>query len=106
LSTQVPAQWQYFSDGPLKTYAWQGGTLALKHRTNKETTVFSPKTALLVQALKTLGQNRIDDSVIAALRAKFDKKERVRAIREARYATSWVYEIVKRLAKEKEPRHA
>ena len=106
LSTQVPAQWQYFSDGPSKTYEWQGGTLAFKHRTNKETTVLSPKTALLVQALKTLGQNRIDDSVIATLRAKFDKKERVRAIREARYATSWVYEIVKRLAKEKEPRHA
>lgn len=106
LSTQVPAQWQYFSDGPSKTYEWQGGTLAFKHRTNKETTVLSPKTALLVQALKTLGQNRIDDSVIATLRAKFDKKERLRAIREARYATSWVYEIVKRLAKEKEPRHA
>jgi hypothetical protein len=105
LSTQVPAQWQYFSDGPSKTYEWQGGTLAFKHRTNKETTVLSPKTALLVQALKTLGQNRIDDSVIATLRAKFDEKERVRAIREARYATSWVYEIVKRLAEEEGPRH-
>jgi len=77
-----------------------------KHRTNKETTVLSPKTALLVQALKTLGENRINDSVVDTLHAKFDKKERVRAIREARYATSWVYEIIKRLAAEKEPRHA
>jgi hypothetical protein len=106
LSTQVPAQWQYFSDGPSKTYEWEGGTLVFKHRTNKETTVLSPKTALLVQALKTLGQNRIDDSVMDTLRARFDKKERVRAIREARYATSWVYELIKRLAEEKEPRHA
>ena len=106
LSTQVPAQWQYFSDGPSKTYEWEGGTLVFKHRANKETTVLSPKTALLVQALKTLGQNRIDDSVMDTLRARFDKKERVRAIREARYATSWVYELIKRLAEEKEPRHA
>ena len=106
LSAQVPAQWQYFSDGPSKTYKWEGGKLGFRHRTNKETTVLSPKTALLVQALKTLGENRIDDSVMETLRAKFDKKERGRAIREARYATSWVYEIVKRLAKEKEPRHA
>jgi hypothetical protein len=106
LSTQVPAQWQYFSDGPSKTYEWEGGTLVFKHRTNKETTVLSPKTALLVQALKTLGENCIDDSLMDTLRAKFDKKERVRAIREARYATSWVYEIIKRLAAEKEPRHA
>jgi len=59
-----------------------------------------------VQALKTLGQNRIDDSLIATLRVKFGKKERVRAVREARYATSWVYEIVKRLGVEEEPRHA
>jgi hypothetical protein len=106
LSTQVPAQWQYFSDGPSKTYEWEGGTLAFKRRANKETTVLSPKTALLVQALKTLGENRVDDSVIDTLRARFDKKERARAVREARYATSWVYEIIKRLAAEKEPRHA
>lgn len=106
ISTQVPAQWQYFSDGPSKTYQWDGGTLAFKHRANKETTLLSPKTALLVQALKTLGEKRVDDSVIDTLRAKFDQKELARAAREARYATSWAYEIIKRLAKEKEPRHA
>jgi hypothetical protein len=106
LSTQVPAQWQYFSDGPSKTFEWEGGTLAFKHRTNKETTVLSPKTALLVQALKALGETRVDDSVMDTLRARFDKKERARAIREARYATSWVYEIIKRLAAQGEAHHA
>ncbi len=106
LSTQVPAQWQYFSDGPSKTYEWAGGTLAFKHRANKETTVLSSKTALLVQALKTLGEKRVDDSVVETLRTKFDEKERARAAREARYATSWVYEIIKRLATEKGRRHA
>lgn len=106
LSTQVPAQWQYFTDGPSKTYEWASGTLAFKHRANKETTVLSPKTALLVQALKTLGEKRVNDSVIDTLRARFDQKELGLAAREARYVTSWVYEIIKRLAKEKEPRHA
>ena len=57
LSTQVPAQYQYFSDGPSKRYTWQGGTLVFKHRTNKETTILSYRTALLVQALKSLGEN-------------------------------------------------
>jgi hypothetical protein len=106
LSTQVAAQWQYFSDGPSKKYEWGGGTLVLKHRTNKETTVLSPKTALLVQALKTLGEKRIDHSVIATLNTKFDTKEQARAVREARYVTSWVYEIIKRLAAEEKARHA
>lgn len=106
LSTQVPAQWQYFSDGPSKTYEWSGGTLTFKHRANKETTVLSPRTALIVQALKALGESRVDDSTLAALRTKLDAKERTRAVREARYATSWVYEIIKRLAAEEKVRHA
>ncbi len=106
LSTQVPAQWQYFSDGPSKTFEWLGGKLVFKHRANKETTVLSPKTALLVQALKTLGETHVDDSVMSTLQAKFDRRERARAVREARYATSWVYEIIKRLAAQGEAQRA
>ena len=106
LSTQVPAKWEYFSDGPSKTYEWSGGTLAFKHRANKETTILSPKTALLVQALKTLGDNRVTKSTMAKLRKRFDAKDQKRAVREARYATSWVYEVIKRLAAESESRDA
>ena len=106
LSTQIPAQWQYFSDGPSKTYDLSGGMLTLKHRTNKETTVLSPRTALIVQALKSLGEKRITPAVMATLREQLDAKEWKRALREARYATSWVYEIIKRLAAEGKGRHA
>jgi len=103
LSTQVPAQWQYFSDGPAKKYNWKGGTLVLKHRTNKETTTLSPKTALIVQAIKALGESNVEEQVLATLRANLDSKERSRLLKEARYVTSWIYEIVKRLAKEEFP---
>lgn len=105
LSTQVPAHWEYFSDGPTKQYFWERGRLVLKHRTNKETTLLSPKTALVVQALKTLGQDHVDDTVVAALAKAMDSRERARALKEARYATSWVYEIIKRLAAEEEAPH-
>ena len=106
LSTQIPAKWEYFSDGPSKTYKWSGGALSFKHRANKETSILSPKTALLVQALKTLGENKIDRKIITGLRMKLDIKDRKRAAREARYVTSWVYEIIKRLAEEREAGHA
>lgn len=98
LSTQVPAQYQYFSDGPSKRYDWKGGTLVFKHRTNKETTNLSYRTAILVQALKSLGENNIDAKVMASLRKKFSKDELNLAFRETRYATSWVYNIIKHLA--------
>ena len=102
LSTQVPARWRYFSDGPSRTYTWSGGMLAFERRTNKETSALSPKTALLVQALKTLGERNVSESTMSTLSKKFDKKELKRALKEARYATSWVYEIIKRLAAESE----
>ena len=106
LSTQVPAQYQYFSDGPSKRYAWQGGTLVFKHRTNKETTVLSPRTALLVQALKRLGESGTDTAVMVALRKKFSNQELNLALKEARYATSWVYRSIKQIAADEMMLHA
>jgi hypothetical protein len=106
LSTQVPARWEYFSDGPSRKYAWAGGTLIFRRRANREMTILSPRTGLLVQALKTLGREQVDDAVMATLGRQFNSRERMRAMREARYATAWVYEVIKRLASEGASRHA
>lgn len=100
LSTQVPAQWHYFSDGPSKRYEWSGGTIIFTRRANREIAGLSPKTVLVVQALKSLGKDRVDIEVMERLRRKLDRKERSRAVEEARYVTAWVYEVIKRLAEE------
>jgi hypothetical protein len=106
LSAQVPAQWQYFSDGPTRELAWSGGAIRFRRRANKESSALSPRTALLVQALKALGKERVDDVALARLDAAFGRKELARALREARYATGWVYEVIRRLAAAKEANHA
>ena len=106
LSTQVPAKYQYFSDGPSKRYVWEGGAFEFKHRTNKETTNLSYRTAILVQALKSLGETNIDTRVISVLREKFSTNELNLAFRETRYATSWVYKIIKQLAMKETMLHA
>lgn len=97
LSTQVPARWTYFSDGPSKHHQWAGGTITFKHRTNKETTSLSPRTALFVQALKALGKDHVDPHVLATLRKQATAKDLAVAKREGRYVTSWIYEILKTL---------
>lgn len=106
LSTQVPAQWQYYSDGPTKRYEWDGGSIVLKRRANKETTGLSPQTALVVQALKTLGKEQASDEILALLRARLTPQECERALCESRYATTWVHEFLKRLAPEENTPHA
>lgn len=106
LSTQVPAQWEYFSDGPSKRFEWEGGSIQFKRRSNKEMKGLSPSTALLVQALKALGEERVDAGVLAHLQAKLSVRDRMRALRETQYATTWLYEFIKRLANDAPPPHA
>lgn len=103
LSTQVPAQWQYFTDGPNKRYVWEGRTLVFKHRTLKEVSGLSPKTALLVQAFKALGKTHSAEVDVLELRAKLNDRERDAAFREARHVTSWVYDMIKQVVQGKRP---
>lgn len=98
LSTQVPANWQYYSDGPSKAYPWAGGTITFTHRTNRETTGLSPKTALIVRALKALGKAGLDDKTIDVISRALTPRDFNRALKEARYTTSWVYAAIQRLA--------
>jgi hypothetical protein len=99
LSNQVPAKHIYFSDGPSKKYTWNKSEMIFKKRAIKETSVLSAQTALVVQALKALGKENVGDDVITFLKTKLSAKGKSTALREARYVTSWVYDIIKKVAK-------
>jgi hypothetical protein len=102
LSTQVPAKLRYFTDGPSKKYRWQGTLLELSHRAIKETGGLSPRTALVVQALKALGKEHSDKKVIAVLRKELSEKELQKALQETQFATNWVYDTLRRVAGKEE----
>lgn len=95
LSTQVPAAWVYVSDGTYKEYTYDNTTIQFKKTTNKEVSKFSYKTALTVQALKALGKDKIDDTIISRLSKLLTKEERKIMLDEAKAATSWIYEYIK-----------
>lgn len=95
LSTQVPVAWSYVSDGPYKEYSYDNTTIKYKHTTNKEISKLTPKTALVIQALKTLGKNNIRNEMIESIKENTTLNERKTMLREAQYATAWIYEIIK-----------
>lgn len=99
LSTQVPAKWIFLSDGPSKTFGWEGGQIEFKHRANREITSLSPMTALVVQALKELGQAEIDGKVIRTLARQMTPDQKVAAVQEAKIVTDWVYQAIKRVSR-------
>lgn len=101
LSTQVPAQWVYVSDGPYKDYTFDHTTIKFKHTTVKEISKVSYTTALTIQALKALGKDHVSDFVVNRLREVLSKDDREKMLVEARTATSWIYEYIKVICKEK-----
>lgn len=99
LSTQVPSQWAYVSDGPYKEYSFDKMVVKFKHTTNREISKVSYKTALTIQALKALGKENIDDSAIMRLKKALTNDEKTKMFFEAKSATAWVYEYIRLICK-------
>ena len=97
LSTQVPATYVYVSDGTYKEYTFHNITIQFKRTTNREVSKLSYKTALIIQALKALGKDRIDDSIIARLQSILAAEEKAIMLLEAKTATAWIYDYIKQI---------
>ena len=52
---------------------------------------------MIVQALKALGRERIDESTMQKLDASLAPNERNALLEETQHGTAWIHEIVKRL---------
>ena len=100
LSTQVTAVRSYISDGPYKTYEWNSTKIEFKHRTNKEITGLSYMTALVIQALKTLGKANVTSETIQALSSRLSEEDKSVMLREAAESTDWVYNAIRQIAGE------
>ena len=95
LSTQIPAAWVYVSDGTYKEYTYEQTTIKFKRTTNKEISKLSYKTALVVQALKALGKENVDDTILTKLKSNLIEEEKEKLLTEAKAVTSWIYEFIK-----------
>ena len=102
LSTQVPSQWVYVSDGAYKEYTFDNTTIKFKRTTNKEISKVSYKTALTIQALKALGKENITEKVILRLKKILTDEEKEKMLAESKSATSWVLELIKIICKDEE----
>jgi hypothetical protein len=98
LSTQVPAQRVYLSDGPSKTYAVGKQQLVFKKRTLKESVFKYKESELVVQALKALEQERIDEMVCQKLSKQWTPKLWRKIVRDTKTAPAWVHGIIRTIS--------
>ncbi len=97
LSTQVPAVWLYVSDGNYREYTCGNFVIQFKRTTNKEISKISFKTALVIQAIKALGKDKINGDVIEKIRSLTTDEEKEQMFVEAKYATAWIYDVIKEI---------
>ncbi len=102
LSTQVVSKYVYLSDGPSKKYDILGQELEFKHTTLKESTLQNKTAALVVQAIKAIGEDKITPEFLNKLKDKFSNKEWLKIKKDSSKAPIWVYNIVSEIAANKE----
>lgn len=94
LSTQVPGRAVYLSDGPTRSYTIGATELVFRHAALKDIGFKHRESGLIVQALKALGKNRIDEPVIGKIRAWLPESKRGKIRAETKRSTSWIYEAI------------
>ena len=102
LSTQLPARAVYLSDGPDRSYKIGNTDLVFKHTALKEAGFKLRESGLIVQALKSLGQERITPEIIAKVRAWLPTSLRPKVLADAKTATGWVYAAIQQIAQEEQ----
>jgi len=85
LSTQVPAKWTFVSDGPYKKYNINGIQLEFKHRANRNVSGMSPKTLLVIHALKSLTAEQTTPEVLDKIKSRLTLSEKKKLLEEAIY---------------------
>ncbi len=98
LFTQVPAKFVYLSDGRSRRIRVGKMELQIKHVALKELPSGSQTSALVFQALRHIGKQAVDASVVARLKTVIRAKDKHDLLKDARYTTDWMADIVRQIA--------
>lgn len=58
----------------------------------------SLKTATVIQAIKSLGKENINDQVIQKIRENLTEKEKLDLMNEAKLVPAWIYEVIREIS--------
>jgi len=100
LSTQVPARPVYLTDGRTRQVRIGSMVFQIRHAAPKELSAASRTSAMVFQALRHLGREAVDEQVIARLRRALSADQRQELLRDARYTTDWIANVVRQVAQD------
>lgn len=102
LSEQVPAKAVFLTDATDRRIKVGRQEIVLKRTTPKNMATAGRLSGLVIQALRYLGKEHVDEAVIARLAQRLGTDERRGLMQDIRYAPAWIGAIFRRLAQEDE----
>ncbi|AVM42742.1 DUF6088 family protein [Fastidiosipila sanguinis] len=99
LSTQVPANYKYISSGRYKEYKIGNTILEFKKVNPGEIANMSLKTATVIQAIKSIGKENINEQDIQKIRENLTDKEKADLMNQSKSASAWIYEVIREISK-------
>ena len=98
LSTQVPMKVVYLTDGRSRIVQVGKRQIILRNTTPKNMATAGKISGLIIQALKDLGKDRVDDHIIDKLDQRLDDAARKQLMKDIRSAPAWIADIFRKLA--------
>jgi len=98
LSTQVPAKAVFLTDRRLRPITVKNRTIHFKQVAPRVLRAHGEIGSLLLQALRFLGEDRIDDAAIEKLRERLTPQQRKSFANDAKYSLDWIAEIARKIA--------
>lgn len=97
ISTQVPAVYHYISDGPYKKLKYDNIQIIFEKRSNKVLSGYSYKTILIIEAIRTLGPEHMDDTARKKILSKCNEDDLILLNNDGKKSRRWIYEEIKRI---------
>jgi len=98
LSTQVPMKVTYLTDSLSRTVQIGKRQIILKRTTPRNMATAGKISGLVIQALRHLGQKRVDKQIITQLDRLLDDQAKSKLMKDIRYAPAWIADIFRDLA--------
>jgi len=98
LSEQVPAVVVFLTDGTNRKIKVGNQEIILKRTTPKNMATAGRTSGLVIQALRFLGKDHVDDTIVDTLARRLSPDDRRQLIKDIRHAPAWIGAIFRRLA--------
>ena len=98
LSTQVPSQVTYLTDGPTRKKQIGNQTIHFRKAAQKTLVGAGQKTGVVFQALRYVGKDRVDAVVVRKLAGGLDTKDRAQLVKQSIHVPAWMHPIVQQIA--------